>query len=526
VLKVIQKNQALLLFAAGVVLFSTNIWGMELYILDEARNAGCAREMLERGDLIVPTFNYDLRVDKPPLHYYFMILAYSLLGFSEFSARLFSSVAGACTVLATFLFARHHLGERAGLWAAICLLVSIHFSLEFHLAVPDPYLILFLVSSVFLLFHGCQTNRDLFIYLGYVSVGLATLAKGPIAIFLPGAIFLLFLLLNGEFSWPSLMRFKILQGILVVLLVLLPWYTAVWIQTDGEWVKRFLFEQNLSRLVETKEGHGGSFLLPAIIVILGLFPFSLYLPQALALAWRERGNRFLQLCSISLLVIVGFFSLAQTKLPNYPMPCFPFLAIILGTFISKIQSRISLIWINYIGYIFISLGIPLGIYYGLQNISYLEASRNIAFGFLLLPLGGLTGLIFVLKDRVRWAHYCVVGSLVLTNFYLFYFGYPAVFDRNPVATSLAKMESGIPVVYYKRVNQAFIFHLQQQVLGADSPQELNGLLEGYPRAYVLSHKEFWEEISQMKGLSIINEGTDTFESRITVLIEYRREVKK
>ena len=71
-----------------------------------------------------------------------------------------------------------------------------------------------------------------------------------------------------------------------------------------------------------------------------------------------------------------------------------------------------------------------------------------------------------------------------------------------------------------------MFHLQQKVLGANSPQELSGLLEAYPRAYVLSHKEFWEEISQMNGLSIINEGTDTFESRITVLIEYRRELRK
>jgi 4-amino-4-deoxy-L-arabinose transferase-like glycosyltransferase len=43
-----------------------------LWIYDEVRNAECAREMYERGDWIVPTFNGGLRTLKPPLHYYFM----------------------------------------------------------------------------------------------------------------------------------------------------------------------------------------------------------------------------------------------------------------------------------------------------------------------------------------------------------------------------------------------------------------------------------------------------------------------
>ena len=94
---------SIFIFFISFFIFSANIWGLSIYSLDEAKNSECAREMLERGDLIVPTFNYQLRTDKPPLHYYFMIVAYKLFGVNEFSARFFSSVFGALTVLITFL---------------------------------------------------------------------------------------------------------------------------------------------------------------------------------------------------------------------------------------------------------------------------------------------------------------------------------------------------------------------------------------------------------------------------------------
>ncbi len=78
-----------------------------IYILDEAKNAQCAREMLQKGDWIVPTFNNELRTDKPPLHYFFMMLAYKVFGINEFAARFFSVVMGLLTVFLTYLFTKN-----------------------------------------------------------------------------------------------------------------------------------------------------------------------------------------------------------------------------------------------------------------------------------------------------------------------------------------------------------------------------------------------------------------------------------
>ena len=62
--------------------------------------------MLERNDLIVPTFNGELRTDKPALHYFFMMLSYKLFGVNEFAARFFSAVFGILTVCITFFYTK------------------------------------------------------------------------------------------------------------------------------------------------------------------------------------------------------------------------------------------------------------------------------------------------------------------------------------------------------------------------------------------------------------------------------------
>jgi len=65
------RTKALILFFLSLTLFLLNLDKPMIYILDEAKNAECAREMLVSGNYVVPYFNGQLRTDKPPLHYFF-----------------------------------------------------------------------------------------------------------------------------------------------------------------------------------------------------------------------------------------------------------------------------------------------------------------------------------------------------------------------------------------------------------------------------------------------------------------------
>jgi 4-amino-4-deoxy-L-arabinose transferase-like glycosyltransferase len=166
----------------SLLVFTANIGGISIFVLDEAKNSVCAREMYERADWVVPTFNYELRTDKPPLHYYFMRVGYALFGINEWGARFFSALMGMLTVMAVYLFAKYYVGKSTAFYASLVLLASLQVVAQFHLAVPDPYLIFFLTLGLLCFYAYYQESRKVFIYAFYACLGLATLAKGPVAV--------------------------------------------------------------------------------------------------------------------------------------------------------------------------------------------------------------------------------------------------------------------------------------------------------------------------------------------------------
>ena len=88
----------LIILAAGLMCF-TFLNSYPVSILDESKNVEAAREMIESGDYWIPKFNGELRTDKPPLHYYFMVIGMKLFGVNEFGVRFFSALMGFTLIL-------------------------------------------------------------------------------------------------------------------------------------------------------------------------------------------------------------------------------------------------------------------------------------------------------------------------------------------------------------------------------------------------------------------------------------------
>src|SRR5690606_6006756 len=182
----------MVLLVSGLLCF-INLGGHPIYILDEAKNAEAAREMFVNGNWIVPTFNGELRTDKPVLHYWFMMFSYEIFGVNAFSARFFSAVFVVLSLMATYHFTRKFLSRKMALITVFLLCSSIFFMQEFHLAVPDPYLIFFISFGLYNFYDFYKNKKRLSLLFFYVSLGLGILAKGPVAIALPGLIILSFL---------------------------------------------------------------------------------------------------------------------------------------------------------------------------------------------------------------------------------------------------------------------------------------------------------------------------------------------
>jgi len=516
------KTKGLLLFIISLTLLLQNLDKPMIYILDEAKNAECAREMMVSGDFIMPYFNGQLRTDKPPLHYFFMILSYKIFGVSAFSARFFSVVFGALTILISFMFCRKYLGEKAGWITALVLLSSLHFNFQMRMSVPDPYLIFFMSGS-FMCFYTFLIEKEKFwIMLMYLCFGLGVLTKGPLAIALPGLIMLVFLIMTKRFTWSMIHSFQIPAGIIIVLLISLPWYWLNYQASDGLWTEGFFFKHNLQRFSDTMEGHGGFFLLPLIMVIIGLLPLGIFCIQAMFLAWKRRANEALLYSLCIVLGIIIFFSFSQTKLPNYTTPAYPFIAILIGFFLSELQGmNVSLKKVKwaYGFYTILAFLIPAVVYFGLKTDLTVHKASSVWIWFIPVPIGAVIGWYFIRRNEISKFIFSMTLFFILSNFLFFEKAYPRVYGINPVEGSLNMLRNQHDLVYYKMMNPAYIFNLQRLVPAIQSQVSLSLYLKEHPDAKVISRKQFQKEIQAAGDMVLVFEQKDTFESPITVIYE-------
>ncbi|WP_162416966.1 ArnT family glycosyltransferase [Cyclobacterium roseum] len=184
------KKRVYWLILASFVIHFSNIGGYSIYALDEAKNATAAIEMWQSNEWILPTFNSEPRYDKPPLHYYAFSLAYYWFGISPFASRFFPALLGFCCIWLVYGFTNIALNKNSAFWAAFVLCCTPHWVIQFHMAVPDAFLIFFLTCSLlsFYTYLAREKKPIHLILMAYASLGLAVLSKGPVALVLTAGI--------------------------------------------------------------------------------------------------------------------------------------------------------------------------------------------------------------------------------------------------------------------------------------------------------------------------------------------------
>ncbi len=505
-----------IVIALGTLLFFGNLAGSDIYILDEAKNASCAREMLEKGDWIVPTFNDTLRAQKPPLHYNFMALGYRIFGVNELGARFFSAVFGWLTVVVLYLFTKRFLSGRVAFIASLVFLSSLHMIIQFRLAVPDPYLIFFVLLSIFSFYAALAIPNRRFLWLAYSALGLAVLAKGPVALVIVGGVMLLFLLYTKAINRSTLQWLMPFYGIGLFLLIVLPWYIAVSVATDGEWLRRFVFQENVNRFMAPMEGHGGPWWLMAVLTFTGMLPFSFFIGPALYRAWKQRSDNFLIIAMASIVVVVGFFSVSGTKLPTYIGPSLPFVAIILGYFLDQLWIAGNLkrfaVATTLLVYSLLMIGLPIGVYLFLETQVCLAALRNLSFFFIIIPLGGIVSWLAALRQNVEVMIGSLVVSWVTLSLIAFFIILPQLDKLNPVAAALEHIPEHAQVVSYKRFHPAFAFYWQKPIIQYQHIDSLQKYVPNSLSVIIITDHRYSPELDSAKvSPNLLYEQSQLFE---------------
>lgn len=489
-------------------------------MLDEAKNTQCAREMADRGDWIVPTFNEQLRTDKPPLHYFFMRISYSIFSDGAFGGRFFSAVFGSFTVLLTFLYANTFGNEKIANFSAFTLLTSLGFVTQFHLAVPDPYLIFFIAASLISYFYYEQEYGRKFLYMAYVAIGLGVLTKGPIAIVLPGMGIFFYMLYKRKLNLRSILMLNPPLGILIILVIAAPWYYLVHIQTDGAWTEGFFLDHNINRFNSPKEGHGGQFWLPIVYAFGMLLPMAVFLPNAIIKLLKEK-NDLVVFCLITFICMIVFFSIASTKLPGYTSPIFPFAAIMIGSYLSQIDSSSKKgVWISTALFFVIAFGLFFGSKIGIENTKEIKQLIHLQWYFLPLPIAAFVAVYLVIRNHFQDAAITLGLSFLIMHQLFFYFVFPEINNQNPVVKTQHLIENEEYIIGFQRVNAGYIHALDRPISTLFRTEDLMKFVKGKESVTILTRPEYLERLSDLTYTEVARE-PDLFDGSTTVIIKIK-----
>ena len=291
-------------------------------------------------------------LEKPALYYWRTMSFYKEFGQSDWVARLPSATGAFALVFLTFLHMRRfrpggHL-DAALITASAAAIIAFARGASTDMQLAAPFCI-----GMLGWYAWYETGKKFWLFDLYFFGGLATLAKGPIAIVLSLSIIVLFVGLRRE--WQVLRRMVWLPGIALFLLIVLPWFIAVQLR-NPTFYKFFLFEQNLQRFATDRYQHHQNPFFYVIVLLLALMPWTVLAARALwdsveiAIAeWRVRrrparylgharaGDAFPEFLVLWALFPVLFFSFSGSKLPGYILPAVPPITILTGDYLARVR---------------------------------------------------------------------------------------------------------------------------------------------------------------------------------------------
>lgn len=381
-----------IVLAIAAATFLTGLGATHLWDEDEGYFAGTAAEMFRSGAWLVPSFNGALFAHKPPLMYWGMEAGFSLLGHGEWGARLGSAVFGVLTALLTRELGTRLFGRRAGLLAGAAMGSNVMFTVVARAATADAYLTCAFTAAVTAWVHwspGFARNPDgtgtaprvsgpgnwipdgrRGLVFAYLAMAVALLTKGPVGVLLPMTILAAFA------AWESgqgtggpgvqarraiaalpgtVWRMRPVMALLVVGVAAGWWFVAVQVQGPGDFLGEFLGFHNIQRFLRPMEHHSGPLVYYVPVIWVGFFPWSIFLLPAIAwlrrrlargtesaVSHRERAAWHLMFWWCA--VVLVFFSLSQTKLPNYILPLYPALAVTAGACLASWTEHATWPW--------------------------------------------------------------------------------------------------------------------------------------------------------------------------------------
>lgn len=369
------------LIAGGV--FLPYLGAVGLWDPWETHYGEVARQMVARGDLIHPFWEYSWFFSKPPLTFWLSVPGLWLTGAgasegvlsrtTEWALRLPFALLAVGAVATLSQAVGRLASRRAGLVTGLALCTMPLYLLVARQAMTDmPFvatLTLALSASAIALLDPGEAHPRRWWLGAAAAAGLATLAKGLLGLLLPLAILGAFLLATGlarDGLWPhlrwlggrsaprlslgeELRRIPWLPVAAVFAGVAVPWYAAM-LWFDGRdleqrtFFQRFFLHDHFARLttgVHTTTP-GGTFAYFLEQGGFAVFPWVALVPAALRVGSQVRFDATApaeRLAALAMIWVVGGFTLfssSATRFHHYLLPVLPGLAVLVGLAVDRL----------------------------------------------------------------------------------------------------------------------------------------------------------------------------------------------
>ena len=316
-----RKIYPLIIVISAIFFFIPFLGSVNLFDWDEINFAESAREMIVTGNFSRVQIDFHPFWEKPPLFFWMQALSMKLFGINEFAARFPNAVIGILTLLTLYFIGKKLYDEKFGLIWALAYLGSFLPHIYFKSGIIDPFFNFFIFLSVIFLAKSIRDNGEnkglKYAFLAGISIGLATLTKGPVGLLIAGISVLVYwatMKFQRISSWKNILLFSISCLIITSL-----WFVPEMIN-NGFWFIREFLKYQADLFIKPVAGHSGPIYYHFLVVFLGCFPISVL---ALPVFFRkdagsgDKGKYFLRWMLILFWVVMILFSVVKTKIVHY-----------------------------------------------------------------------------------------------------------------------------------------------------------------------------------------------------------------
>ncbi len=477
------------------LLFLCNLGARDFWAPDEGDFAEIVTEL--KDNHIVPHLNGTPYGEKPPLFYYITYLSKNALFFfkDEVSMR-FSTAVFAIVGIVFFLITIHRFfGINIATLSSFILMSTPLYYWQARYLQVDMIFSVFISCSLlsFFWFYNTDKKRYFFIFVLLMAFGFMT--KGPLSVILILPIIILFLIIERNYRVISLRDFFF--GIAIFIVVILPWYFAVYYMERFPYLYENIIRQNLVRFFDAWS-HKRPIYYYFTTLPLDYFPWSVFIPFGIYMGVKRiKEDRKTGFFILWLFWMFVFFSLSSGKISKYMLPVLPPIAILTSLAFLKPEHRYNSLMFLGLSILFFSSGAFLCLFK--TNIYPEFTVERIIIGTVLITLSVLI-CIFLKLNRKSYVFPVIICAIVtiFTISNISIYKKLNAYKSPRVLADMVKplIRDGTPWVYYGSMRGVYVYYIGKHAIHIDEHNtvELKKLVN-MEKFYILSRKRDHKELS-------------------------------